>query len=371
MGDGKERQEQLTTATTEKDRRLSRVLFSWVKPYHRRPQQQPGCVAYLQYVIRRIERPVQGGLRKGVQGGLRKRKNKRYSVTRKWKRTDSPSLARDFVSNLLTVLDPDLGTRNEHRYASARCGCGCNMVVEVRIDNLRAGTASCPTRRKAQQRSFMEKKEHIKHMKLIGNYLKGLLNNQQGAREAAVKYAHNLTTDTGLQEMVRQAFPKDLAERDFARARQVSGIEDPLPAEPVVVPPVQSTPPPVAVAVPAPYKGKGLELVTMGFLIPFGTSTYAFTAKGEAWKDAGRPDPATWTWTPQATPTAPLNIPSVTPTVNMLVATPQEWEIANPALAKQAVSWYYARHNDQMPPEDFDLRAYYLAEAPRFARERA
>src|SRR6266496_1145852 len=104
---------------------------------------------------------------------MRKRRKRRYSVTRKWKRKDSPSLAPGDLdpSGMLAIVNPDLGTRNGDRYAAVRCRCGCNIVIETRIDNWQAGKASCPTRRKAQKRQYMVRKEHLEKMKLLERML--------------------------------------------------------------------------------------------------------------------------------------------------------------------------------------------------------
>jgi hypothetical protein len=152
-----------------------------------------------------------------------KRKTKRYGVTRKWKRKDSPSLARGELDppRMLEIINPDLGTRGGHRYASARCLCGCNVLVETRIDNFRAGKASCPTRRKAQKRGYMIRKEHIEKMKLLGRMLGATANGIPAtAVNAGVEYARRLTTDTALQADVKAIF-KDLGDRDLKRAALV------------------------------------------------------------------------------------------------------------------------------------------------------
>src|ERR1035441_5081849 len=98
-----------------------------------------------------------------------KKSNKRGVTGRRWQPKDRPALAQGYIDpkGLLTVVNPDVGTRKRFRYASVRCGCGCNIVTDVRIDNLRAGKASCPTRRTQQKRLFMVTKEHLKMMKLL------------------------------------------------------------------------------------------------------------------------------------------------------------------------------------------------------------
>ena len=155
----------------------------------------------------------------------RGKKSKRRGVTgRRWKRNDSQPLVHGDVdpTGLLTIINPDLGTKNGHRYASARCGCGCNAVVEARIDNFRAGKASCPTRRKAQKRQYMIRQEHINKVKLFDAMLSNTSTGLTAAAiDAGVEYAQRLTTDTTLQVDVKATFKPDLAARDLKRAAQV------------------------------------------------------------------------------------------------------------------------------------------------------
>ena len=121
--------------------------------------------------------------------GRRKKSKRRGATGRTWKRKDSPTLMPSYnlapmapltgipvpqtvdPAGMLTVINPDLGTKNGHRYCSARCGCGCKMIVEVRVAHFRTGKASCPTRRKEQKRVHMVGKEHIEKMKLLGRIL--------------------------------------------------------------------------------------------------------------------------------------------------------------------------------------------------------
>src|ERR1019366_149447 len=120
--------------------------------------------------------------------GKRRKKGRKHGISgRTWKRKDAPPMPVSYnltatpptltgipaarvvdPSGFLTVVNPDIGTRNGHRYALVRCGCGCKMEIEARIDNLRAGTVSCPTRRKEHNRRIMVGRGNIEKMKIIG-----------------------------------------------------------------------------------------------------------------------------------------------------------------------------------------------------------
>lgn len=182
-------------------------------------------------------------------GKRRKKSNKRGVIGRRWKRSDRPLLAPGYVdpTGLLTVINPDVGTTKGDRYASARCGCGCNMVIQARIDNLRAGKVSCPTRRKQQKRSYMVTKEHLKNVKLLGTMLSAAAAGLPAtAIEAGLKYAERLTSDTALQNHVKATSKPDLASRDFKRAAEViAKYGKPVPV-PTKTEPIKSAPQPAS-----------------------------------------------------------------------------------------------------------------------------
>jgi hypothetical protein len=125
-------------------------------------------------------------------------------------------------------MTPDAGTKGKNRYALVECLCGCRFRGEVRIDNFLAGAASCPTRRKAANRRFMERKTHIERMKMIGAILDGK-NLPEAAHKVAVDYAGELASNAELRGKVR-AFTqsKSLAERDIKRAVQLAGRTKPV-----------------------------------------------------------------------------------------------------------------------------------------------
>lgn len=229
---------------------------------------------------------------------MRKRRKKRYSVTRRWKRKDSPLLAPGDLdpSGLLEIVNPDLGTKNGERYASARCRCGCTVGhISVRITHFRAGKASCPTRRRAHNRRAMIRKEHIKQMQLLGDVLRGV-GLPAAAIKAGVEYAQRLTTDTALRAEVTATFNQSLAERDFKRADQVVQKFGNAP---------------VKVAVPnAPVtanKPKLPDLLAHNIVCELG-GRYEYTVKGQAWHDAGKPDLSTWP-PPKAPALTPAQMP--------------------------------------------------------------
>src|ERR1039457_4246744 len=153
----------------------------------------------------------------------RQKPTKRGAEGRRWTRKDRPVLEpgqRD-ESGLLEILTPDAGTKGGHRYCLAQCLCGCNVVVEIRIDNFLAGKASCPTRRKAANRKAMEQKQHIKMMQLINAIISGK-NRPESARDAAVRYACHVTADTQLQAQIRRRNSKSLADRDIKRCAELA-----------------------------------------------------------------------------------------------------------------------------------------------------
>jgi len=126
-----------------------------------------------------------------------KKQKKRGSTGRRWTRKDRPTLrlGQPDKSGMLETVTPDAGTKGGHRYCLAQCLCGCDAVVEIRIDNFLAGKASCPTRRKAANRRAMEQKKHIEMMRLI-NVISNGKNLPGTARDAAVRYACHVAADT-------------------------------------------------------------------------------------------------------------------------------------------------------------------------------
>lgn len=176
--------------------------------------------------------------------GKKLKKLKKRGVSgRRWVRSDRRILEpgqRD-KSGLLEVMTADVGTKGGHRYALVECLCGCRFRGEVRIDNFLAGTASCPTRRKAANRRFMERKTHIERMKMIGALLDGK-NLPEAAQKVAVNYAGELASNAELRAKVR-AFTqsKSLAERDIKRAVQLAGRTKPVQSvQPVRTPTLEA-----------------------------------------------------------------------------------------------------------------------------------
>ena len=252
----------------------------------------------------------------GNRRNRKAKKSRRRGVTgRTWKRIDRHSLAHGDVdpSGLLTIIDPDLGTRNGRRYASARCGCGCNAVVEARIDNLRAGKTSCPTRRRAQKRSYMVKKGHIDKMKLLGTVLSAAARQLPAeAVTAGLEYAQRLLNDTTLQTEVKASFKPDLSARDLKRAGEVAAKYGAAPVTKVV-----------ANAVPPEWK----PAARRGLVTPPSTSA---------------------------------------PRDKLLIDIPYEQTEAG----YDALLAYWNEHK-QAPPEGFDLKAWYksLLDGYRFMRQ--
>lgn len=251
---------------------------------------------------------------RGAKEHRKLKKTKRRGVSgRRWKRTDRPFLALGDLdpSGLLTVVNPDLGTRNGYRYASAQCGCGCNMVIEARIDNFRAGKVSCPTRRKEQKRLYMVGKEHIEKMKLLGKMLDASPAVLATAIVVGLDYARRLTTDTALQADVKATYKPDLAARDLKRAAQVAekyGKAKEL---------VRSGPNAIPASTPQP-KLKIEELLAHGIVIPDGPARYSYTVKGDAWKKAGKPPLDTFNFTLPLRQSTPPKEPDLTPLIPYL-----------------------------------------------------
>jgi len=137
----------------------------------------------------------------------------------------------------------------------------------------------------------MIKQQHIEKMKLLGKILNGVSLPAE-AVNAAIEYARRLTADPALQAEVKAAYKSDLAARDLKRAAQAVAKYSKTP-EPVTLP-VNAVPSETVTPTPVPYKPKPGELVSLGILVPNIRGSFDFTAKGLAWKHAGKPDPATW-----------------------------------------------------------------------------
>jgi hypothetical protein len=146
----------------------------------------------------------------------------------------------------------------------------------------------------------MIRQEHITKMKLLGAMLGDA---SAGLTAVAIKagldYAQRLTTDTALQADVKATFKQDLAARDIKRAAQV--VEKYGNAKESV----KSVP--GAIPVPAPKRSefKLQEFLAHGIVVPSGPERYAYTWKGEAWKDAGKPPLETFSFTPPSPPPPP------------------------------------------------------------------
>jgi hypothetical protein len=177
------------------------------------------------------------------------RKKKRHgAIGRKWRRKDCPEFAcGDIDPHGLLKVVRDLGTRGRNRYISALCLC-CNAVVEVQLGHFRDGKASCPTRSNAQRRSFMEHKEHIAKVKLIGRILDGG-KVPDATVKTAVEYATRYIGDTELQSGNAAKSSPSLAARDLRRCNELVSKHS-APAIPTAAPRHQPTCP------PAPEKPK-------------------------------------------------------------------------------------------------------------------
>lgn len=294
-----------------------------------------------------------GDLEAAVLGDLEhvSKRNKRRGITgRRWRRRDSPSLAPGDLdpSGKLEIVNPDIGTRGGKRYASARCHCGCNVVVEARITHFVAGKASCPTRWKAQKRGYMIRKEHIEKMKLLGRMLgTGADGIPIVAVNAGLEYAHRLTTDPALQAEVKNAYNPSLAVRDLKRATEVLERYGKTPE-----------PEPVKTVTPTRVTGEYMpkELEPLGIMGRNTDGTYYWSVKGEAWKQAGRPDPHTWGYTPpQRKPITPSTLvvkQSALTRERLYIETDEGYHALE-------VYWQIYKHE---PPDTLDLKAWYEAQ---------
>jgi hypothetical protein len=170
--------------------------------------------------LRDLERGSVEGFRMG--GKRKNRKKKRHGVIgRKWKRKDCPPVTPGDIDpqGLLTVVR-DLGTRGGNRYILATCLCGCKALVEVQLGHFRNGKASCATRSNAQRRRFMEQKEHIQKLKLIGRILDGA-KIPDATVKSAVEYATRYIADTELQAASAVNSSASLSARDLRRCNEL------------------------------------------------------------------------------------------------------------------------------------------------------
>jgi hypothetical protein len=155
----------------------------------------------------------------------------------------------------------------------------------------------------------MIRQEHIEKMQLFGRMLGPTADRLPAtAVNAGIEYAQRLTTDTALQAEVKAAFPADLAARDLKRAAEVLAkygkAKEPVKVATPTPEPVKPTPEPRP-------KLNVKELEALDILAP-NTSGYYWTVKGEAWKDAARPNPHTWEYIREkkaATPPQPAAPP--------------------------------------------------------------
>jgi len=299
----------------------------------------------------------------------RRKKSKRRGVTgRTWKREDSPTLMPSYnlapmapltgipvpqkvdPTGMLTVINPDLGTKNGHRYCSARCGCGCKMIVEVRVTHFRAGKASCPTRRKEQRRLHMVGKEHIEKMKLLGRMLDAGAALPSTAITAGLEYARRLATDAKLQADVRATYKADLAARDFKRAAQVmeqyGKQKEPVKRSPNSLLSTPSTPAQTAVTSLPPYESMPSSVFLERHALI--DSKGRWTPRGRAWLKTRPPIAAVPVFTPMVREVTPVK--------------KQEIEVAIPY--EQTDAGYYAlqtywNENKKAPPDNFDLKQWF------------
>lgn len=146
----------------------------------------------------------------------------------------------------------------------------------------------------------MERKEHIEKMQLLGRMLGPTANGIPAtAVTAGLEYAQHLTRDAALQADVKKTFNASLAARDIKRAAEVLEKY----RKPITPKPVAST--------PGFTDYKPPELATVGIVEKNWNGNalvYRWTVKGEAWKQAGRPNPHTWEYireTKAATPPQP------------------------------------------------------------------
>jgi hypothetical protein len=277
-------------------------------------------------------------------------KTKKRGVTgRKWKRHNRRVLSIGDVDGqgMLTVRNPDMGTRNGHRYALVHCGCGCNVNVEVRIDNFIAGTASCLTRKRKHDRGFMQKHDHIKKAQLIGKVLDGV-KLPETAVAAAREYAQRLANDAQLQAEVRQWNKASLAERDIKRAKQLAGVSTATPTPAVIVPaptPLQTLIQQLKAEMPAVYE-------RLHDFKQLSVDNIKRALSGDL--------------TPRVAYSPREGPPIVSPLVALVAPAPRKTEVIavgeTPYTATEECHYAtqdYFNTFKKMPDDDFDLRAWY------------
>jgi hypothetical protein len=201
----------------------------------------------------------------------------------------------------------------------------------------------------------MVRKDHIEKMNLIGEMLGSA---GEGLAivtiNAGVEYAKRLATDEALRAQIAATFNPSLAARDFRRARKVVEKYSYRPLKPSRN---AASRPSVKVA---PPKYNREVLLAHGIVGLFGTR-YEYTAKGQAWKDAGKPDLGTWT--PPKAPEQSPPIGSKPDPVSMSTIAPSKELLMRVVPYEQTEAGYidlenYWREFKHEPPDGFDLSAW-------------